>query len=624
MHILWKSLAYVALLLVPTSFVQAEGPLPKFAFQAVVLEGKDLRFAPSKELERASLVKMEGRVDKPLGKYYLYYSPHKHVGVSLAYSDSIEGPWIEYQGNPIVQDAAIPDVRWIEETGKFHLWAHKKNKQTEMWTSSDGLHFDYHSVSIAASEIGTRNATYTRAYEFPLERYKSKYIMLYSGFIVERGIRCIWLAHSRDGEHWVQEETPLVEPIDAENNDIYGPSLFQWQGKNYIVYQDHTAYRGGNVKYVEIDSQLRSIGDKGKRHLLVEPVADSPIDNRYRECEVYRNGDTLYLFASGGDEPRCIIYATAQIQNSTNSEEPGSSEAKRVPVEADQEHPNRISKVDASDQIVMKILRPKLKGEQVSPTWIELNYLIIDARHPNGIEKLQLWKPGAKKAERSFTAADRHVSGYFFYKRRFKSDETRDYKIYYWPGGTDPSMDPPHRSDTTFTLEYRDPMPKIPNYLGFTNLNDGSVIAANDSSNPNDLTYIYLDCMDSSGTWRKGNWEKAKHVGYRDDDGIQWVELVIRGPNGETVLRNDTALIFDADQRYHGPYWGEPVDSTRTKPPEESWSKGEEWRPIEGFGLYEFAVRLKPGSYQLTIRAKNNVDKLITGPTISITAKGHK
>lgn len=38
-----------------------------------------------------------------------------------------------------------------------------------------------------------------RVYDYPLEPYGSRYIMLYSGFIDERGIRCVWLAHSKDG-----------------------------------------------------------------------------------------------------------------------------------------------------------------------------------------------------------------------------------------------------------------------------------------------------------------------------------------------------------------------------------------------------------------------------------------
>ncbi len=167
----------LAVVLAIQTAVRGDGPLPKFTYAGVVLHPADLKIAPASELERASIIKMEGRIQNPLGKYYLYYSPHKHVGISLAFSDSIAGPWKEYQGNPIVENAAIPDVRWIDETGKFHLWGHKKNSQSEMWTSLDGLHFDYHSVSITAKVIGTRNATYTRAYEYPLERYGSKYIM---------------------------------------------------------------------------------------------------------------------------------------------------------------------------------------------------------------------------------------------------------------------------------------------------------------------------------------------------------------------------------------------------------------------------------------------------------------
>lgn len=311
----------LAILLLTGFSAQGAGPLPTFTFKGIALHPKDLSFAPTGALERSCLIKMEGRVNNPLGKYYLYYSPHKHAGVGLVYSDSIEGPWTEYKSNRIVEDAAIPDVRWIEETGKFHLWAHRKNSQTEMWTSTDGLHFEYHSISVSAKNIDTRNATYTRAYEYPLERHGNKYIMLYSGFIEERGIRCVWLAHSKGGENWVQEKTPLVEPVEGENNDIYGPAMLRWQGRNFVVYQDHTGYRGGLVKYVELDSQLHPVGDQGQRYVLIDPVPDSPIDNRYRGGEFYREGDTLYLYSGGGENPRIIVYATARTEDANSTQE---------------------------------------------------------------------------------------------------------------------------------------------------------------------------------------------------------------------------------------------------------------------------------------------------------------
>jgi hypothetical protein len=239
----------------------------------------------------------------------------------MAYSDSIEGPWTEYKHNPVIEGPAAPDIRWIEEKGKFYMWGHRRNSQTELWTSDDGIHFEYHSVSVTAKEIGTRNATYSRVYEYPLERYGSKYIMLYSGFIEGREIRCVWLAYSKDAENWVQLKTPLVEPIEGEQNDCYGPAFLRWKNRNFIVYQDHTAWRGGNIKYVEVDQEFNPVGDKGKRYVLMDPPSDPPLKDRYRGAEFYLDGDTLYLYSGASKDPRIIVYATAKIGDALPEEE---------------------------------------------------------------------------------------------------------------------------------------------------------------------------------------------------------------------------------------------------------------------------------------------------------------
>ncbi len=253
-----------------------------------------------------------------MGKYYLYYAPHKHIAVSMAYSDSLEGPWTEYRGNPVIQGPSAPDIRWIEEKRKFFMWGHRKNSQTELWTSEDGIRFEHQGVSITAKSIGARNATYTRVYEYPLERIGSKYIMLYSGFIEDRGIRCVWLAHSKDAETWVQWKTPLVEPVDGENRDAYGPSLLRWKNRNFVVYQDHTAWRGGNIKYVEVDRELNPVGNRGERFVLLDPSPGPPLNDRYRGGEFYREGDTIFLFSSASSDPRMIVYATANASDAAN------------------------------------------------------------------------------------------------------------------------------------------------------------------------------------------------------------------------------------------------------------------------------------------------------------------
>ena len=289
------------------------GDLPRFTFRGVALHPDDLDYAPTRQLIHPTIIRTGGRIENALGKYYMYYAPHKHLGISMAYSDSLDGPWTEYGDNPVVESASAPDVRWIEPEKRFYLWGHRKNSQTEAWTSTDGIHFDHQGVSVTAKEIGTRNASYTRVYHYPLERFGSTYIMLYSGFIEHRGIRCIWLAHSKDAQHWTQLDTPLVEPVAGENNDAYGPALLRWKGRNLIVYQDHSSWRGGNIKCVELDPELTPVGAGGKRSVLLDPPPGAPLQDRYRGGEFYLEGDTLYLYSSASKDPRIIVYATAPV-----------------------------------------------------------------------------------------------------------------------------------------------------------------------------------------------------------------------------------------------------------------------------------------------------------------------
>jgi hypothetical protein len=298
---------------------QGAEPLPEFTFRGVALRPENLSYAPTGELEHPTVIKMEGRVENPLGRYYLYYAPHKHVGIGLAYSDSIEGPWIEYQGNPVLEGPAAPDIRWIEEKGKFYMWGHRTNKRTELWTSDDGLGFEYRGVSIDGKNIGTKNASYTRVYEYPLKKYDSKYVMLYSGFLQATGIRSIWLAHSQDAEHWTQLKTPLVKPAPGENDTIYGASLLQWDDRAFIVYQDGTAWKGGNIKYVEVDRELNPVGSGGERFVLLDPSPEPPLKNRYRSAEFYRENDMFYMVSGAGSHPRIYVYATASAIPDTSS-----------------------------------------------------------------------------------------------------------------------------------------------------------------------------------------------------------------------------------------------------------------------------------------------------------------
>jgi hypothetical protein len=83
-----------------------------------------------------------------------------------------------------------------------------------------------------------------------------------------------------------------------------------------------TSDDGIHFEHQGVSIAARSIGTRNttytrvyeyplKRYVLIDPVPGSPIDNRYRECEFYHDADTLYMYSSGGEKPRMIVYATA-------------------------------------------------------------------------------------------------------------------------------------------------------------------------------------------------------------------------------------------------------------------------------------------------------------------------
>src|SRR5678815_710341 len=55
-----------------------------------------------------SIIRVPAWVEKPLGKYYMYFANHRGYFIRLAYADAIEGPWkIHEPGVLHVKDTAL-------------------------------------------------------------------------------------------------------------------------------------------------------------------------------------------------------------------------------------------------------------------------------------------------------------------------------------------------------------------------------------------------------------------------------------------------------------------------------------------------------------------------------------
>ena len=107
------------------------------------------------------LIRVPEWVEKPLGKYYLYFSAHHGTYIRLAYADAIAGPWKIYEPGTLRLEqveavnhapkatgrhVASPDIVIDHEHKQFRLYFHfllpKLGHKSSVALSSDGLKFE--------------------------------------------------------------------------------------------------------------------------------------------------------------------------------------------------------------------------------------------------------------------------------------------------------------------------------------------------------------------------------------------------------------------------------------------------------------------------------------------------
>jgi hypothetical protein len=78
-----------------------------------------------------SLIRVPAWIERPLGKYYLYFGHHQGTYIRLAYADALEGPWRTYEPGVLdladsffVKHIASPDVLLDDERREVRLYYH--------------------------------------------------------------------------------------------------------------------------------------------------------------------------------------------------------------------------------------------------------------------------------------------------------------------------------------------------------------------------------------------------------------------------------------------------------------------------------------------------------------------
>jgi hypothetical protein len=112
-----------------------------------------------------SLIRVPEWVERPLGRYYLYFADHEGTYIRLAYADRLTGPWMMYEPGALrIEDSgfpatcppcsspngrayahvASPDVHVREDRREIVMYVHGRDvgrQVTRAATSPDGVRF---------------------------------------------------------------------------------------------------------------------------------------------------------------------------------------------------------------------------------------------------------------------------------------------------------------------------------------------------------------------------------------------------------------------------------------------------------------------------------------------------
>lgn len=301
----------------PSTAEAAEPPpgLPDFGYQGEITVPDQMAYNPNDEYIFPSVFHAGKHLDDPLGEWYLYTAPHDDPGgIILMYADSLEGPWTEYTENgaePLIGNSwaghydvshvSTPEAVWNPETNQIVMYFHGENSTTRWATSDNGIDFAYGGEALTAAMAGgdTNAVGYSRVFDHPDPNSGYTWAMFFmsteGGGPGLSGVRTIRLAESVDGFSWTIAPGYVVEPGEAEGENVSSADLWEWNGQLYVIYHASS----GKIHARTIDDTLRTVGEES--FVLYESSGIGDDRGRAAAPEIVTADGETYLFYEGGD-----------------------------------------------------------------------------------------------------------------------------------------------------------------------------------------------------------------------------------------------------------------------------------------------------------------------------------
>jgi hypothetical protein len=298
-------LGVAALPMLPGAAAAAPAGFPDYAFLRTAFDKSALRYNPTNELIFPCIRGTVGRLANPRARFYLYYAPHDAPGgICLATADSLEGPFVEHPGNPIVarvwsphysvSHVSSPHVMWNTSAKQMWLYFHGENGTTRLARSTDGITFTYDRVVLDTAMLpaGTTETSYARVFEHRIASRGSDYVMVF--MINNRSNRrTIGWAWSADGRTWTVDQQPLATGADVGATDLSGPHVLTRAGSTYVVFHSNL----GRIHVMEVGNDFALRRQLGTFHT---PLAAAPDRGRSAAPSFGTDGGVEYMFYEAG------------------------------------------------------------------------------------------------------------------------------------------------------------------------------------------------------------------------------------------------------------------------------------------------------------------------------------
>ncbi|KAF4975542.1 hypothetical protein FZEAL_7688 [Fusarium zealandicum] len=291
---------------------------PIWTHKGEVKPKSSLVYNPTNEIIFPALFNAGAYLANPLGQWYMYYAPHDAPGgVALMYADSIEGPWTEYENNPVISNqwgdyynvshVSSPHPIWNNEAGRVFVYFHGENNVTRWAETDNGYDFDYGGAAVTNRMGGPRvtESSYARVFTHtnPLSKYK--YAMFYMANEVD-GRRRIRLAESIDGRAWTVSPKRVLWGGTEEGHSLSGANLIKYRNVLYLIYHGSS----GKIYARSVDRTLRKIN--ATPIVLYSASGEATDIGRSAAPHMVRANGKWYLFyESGARSQTTIMWAKA-------------------------------------------------------------------------------------------------------------------------------------------------------------------------------------------------------------------------------------------------------------------------------------------------------------------------